>query len=240
MATPNMRASQNRQEHLENIGFVFVDESNAFVWQNFKGTKLIAPIIIKNIVLERDCLVLSPVEGIFPDFQQGKDLYFKADHKEMVFKSSPKQYQITPKKIEITFPEKVFYLEHRAITRISSDPKQEILINLRPSEIKREGKIFTCRVRNISSNGIGIVAEQDYQEFFSIDSLFSITGFNGTEFEEGLIAKTIYNHTINIPKVNTLANIIGLKLETELPKEILNAFSGQMFNSPSSDTEEKA
>ena len=226
MVAPNMRASKSRQEHLENIGFVFVDESNAFVWQNLKGTKLIAPIVIKRILLERDHLILSPLEGIFPDFEQDKDLYFKADHKDMVFKSLPSEYQISPKEIHLTFPEKIFYLEQRKEERLDANPKKETLVHLRPISTKQEGKILECRVRNLSENGMGIVASLEDQDSFSSGSHFKIINFDEVDFEESVTAKTIYNHMMTFS--NTPLCIIGLEFESEFPKETLSAFQNSL------------
>ncbi len=222
MVAPNMRASKSRQEHLENIGFVFVDESNAFVWQNLKGTKLIAPIVVKRILLERDHLILSPLEGIFPDFEQNKDLYFKADHKDMVFKSSPTEHQITPKEIFLNFPEKIFYLEQRKEERMDASPKKETLIYLRPMATKQEGKILKCQVRNLSVNGMGVVVSPENQEFFSSNALFKIINFDEVDFEKSVTAKTTYNHTVTI--ANAPICIAGLKFESEFPQEILSTF----------------
>ena len=222
MAAPDMRASKSRQEHLENIGFVFVDESNAFVWQNLKGTKLVAPIVIKRILLERNHVILSPLEGIFPDFEQDKDLYFKADHKDMVFKSSPPEHQISPKEIHLTFPEKIFYLEQRKENRLDANPKKETLIHLRPVLTKQEGKILECRVRNLSENGMGIVVSPEDQEYFSSGSLFKIINFDEVDLEESVTAQTTYNHTVTLS--NTPICIIGLKFKSEFPKEILSTF----------------
>ncbi len=225
MATSDMRVSENRQEYIENIGLIFLEESDAFIWQDFSGSKLVSPVLIKDILPEENNLILSPKEKIFPKFDRNKDLYFKANRKEMLFKSPPGEYKIGPKKVELPFPEKAFYLELRQDPRFPLKPSSEVFIGMKRFESGQAKGHFRGKIRDVSRGGIGLAAKFKEQHIFETDHLFRIDRVGQTVLEKAITARVVYNRPIKTQKQNDLPFYIGLELEEKLPPKVLATLS---------------
>ena len=219
----NMRVSQGRREYIENIGLIFLEESEAFVWQNNNGQKLLSPVLIKDIVPEKNDLILMPREASFPQYDLSKDLYFKANFKEMLFKSSPKKYHFSPSEIILPFPDQVFYLELRQHRRFLVPVSRELLAEIRPhpqDEAEKDLRI-QLQIRNISSKGIGLIAK--FQESYSVDHKrsFKVHRIGRVHLDPPLGTKLIYKNLVKSLKKHSGVLLIGLEFDKALPQATL-------------------
>ena len=219
LLAPGMRVSEERGEYIDNIGIIFLEDSDAFIWQNKGGAKLTSNILVKDIIPSDDTLIITPKGGSFPEFNSKSDLYFKAKRKEMLFKILPGQYRPRPREIKLSFPAKVFYREFRSLPRIPLSSRTEgPFVTMRQLKNDQVRGYCSGKIRDISPGGIGLMAKFKEQHVFEPNKSFSIEKIAHLPLDP-IKARVVYNHAINNKRGPSF--FVGLELEKNLPDELL-------------------
>ena len=224
-----MRTSKNRQEYVNNIGLIFLEDSEAFIWQTAGKSKILSPILIKDIIPEKNQLILSPRNKTFTNFNQDKDIYFKANRKEMLFKIPQGEYRLNPQEVQLSFPQKVFYREFRETPRLEATSSKILHVEITPLKTGKKEEIYKLNIRNLSSLGAGLASKFEDQESFVKNQLCQVSNLAQTPLARPLTSKVVYNRVVKLHQdKNAFPFFIGLKFEEAIPTSILKDLSTKL------------
>lgn len=211
----NYRTSAEYKEILRILQRASALQEN-IVWQSLNGSKNIIPVhhveidfVSREVVIYFDSTKTKP--------ETGSPLYVKLDYRMSVFKVT--EFKQGQGSVSFPFPKEIKTRELRADTRTAFGPNDEVFATLRSSPLL--GNEIRARVYDVSSQGLGLIISEQNRSFFKTNRILWVTGLQGRDFPEAVLAEVVYINTELDSKFQNKRQKdlkVGLKLSQKFPQ----------------------
>ncbi|MGE3608420.1 MAG: hypothetical protein AB7I27_02440 [Bacteriovoracaceae bacterium] len=222
----NLKSYRGMSEIIEliNKGSSFDSE----IWQTDTKSRLISKILKVEMDRELSYFTIQTLDHL--SFNKTSPLFFRFAYRNIIFKSSPGQFDFSGERLFCNLPKEVMALEARKDSRYVLSNQSGVSITLRRGErtIKEIVHDLEVRVIDVSESGFGVVisganknliGRYDYIWLKAIDQRPLSTHIFGT-----ISYITDKSSILKRGEVR-----VGLSLQTKLKKEILESLQRRSY-----------
>lgn len=230
MTNTHLRACEKKGEILNGLVRLSIREGSGFLWQRASRNRKLWPIKVTGLDVNQkvlkvsvDCDLEIPLEDSiicldFEEIESDKDLYFKGNEKDILFKCHSGDFYIHDEIINMAIPSHVFFREYRKYPRLS--PNGPLLLSLKTSNKGRDNINLTVECQNIGKGGIGAsIAQAQGHLLDKGDSLY-LEKVGSVSLAHALSLQVVYKRQTKKDDVSKVQ--MGLSFKDELSDAILS------------------
>lgn len=220
----NFRTSVSKQEILDSLSTMHIEESPVIIWQNIGGVRNVKKARIASIDLLTSSLILKPLGETgpagFDQLNSNLTLYFIGESKNIVFKQVKALKLVDHNKVRVDIPDVVKLQEKRLEQRLVFDNQFA----------KLTGEIFTggrtdksvsptiVDIRDVSLSGMGFYLPKKSARFFYEKDKIKIERIGTYRFPRPVYGIIVY---ISEEKRNVTHLKAGIRFVEKLSEESL-------------------
>ncbi len=222
----NYRTSHLKQEIIDSLIEIHIEESPILIWQNEAGKRNVLKAKIDSIDFAGDSISLSPFSDndkiLFPKLKSDLTFYIRGDSKNIVFKQEKISVKVNTNQLHLVIPTEVKLYEKRSEIRIQfKDQLLKMTTEIYPgghTDLSTKSK--TGELLDVSLSGMGFTLEKKYARLFFEKDKIKIDRIGNFRFPRPIYGEIIY--TSSEGKFDARSKI-GIRFKEKLTLEIINS-----------------
>ncbi len=178
------RRSDTINDLKEKLASLAENETIGFIWQSHDDSKTIFKIT--KFEIQPDGLMLFLDKAITLD--PAKDVYFKTDDNEVIFKLSNSDLTTAGSLLYCRYPDLTLNKDKRKKNRFIVPANKKLYFTIQKIGFNAE-QIISCRIEDISAEGFRVSANIGQKDLIDETSLYIIKSFNSTKTSQDIFCR---------------------------------------------------